>query len=97
MSQVKRLVFARRLLTELIHTGEPVSKKHINDNTPAHLRFQTQYSRTGKVSLHNRKPYRTKKLKAEARSKAYKCEDGMYRAPLVPVLYHQPPREVSVD
>lgn len=40
---------------------------------------------------HNKKPYRTKAQKAEARNRAYKCDDGAYRCS-VPVSYHPAPK-----
>lgn len=52
-----------------------------------HLAFQTQFSRTGKLDLTNRKPYRPAVMKQRARETAVKCADGAYRSP-APVCYH---------
>lgn len=54
----------------------------------AHLAHQTTFTRTGKLDMTNRKPYRTAAQKFEARSRATKCEDGTYRS-LAPVSYHR--------
>lgn len=56
-----------------------------------HLAFQTNYSRTGKLSLHNRKPYRTKAQKLVAQKTAGKCSDGAFRSN-APVSFHPAPR-----
>lgn len=40
---------------------------------------------------HNKKPYRTKAQKIEARNKAYKCADGAWRSS-APVSYHSSPK-----
>ena len=52
-----------------------------------HLACQTQYSRTGTVSLKNNKPYRTAAQKEMARKTARRCEDGAWRS-TAPVSYH---------
>lgn len=52
-----------------------------------HLAYATQMTRDGKVNMSNRKPYRTKAQKAEARETAYKTKDGYYHSP-APVSYH---------
>lgn len=54
----------------------------------AHTAHQTNFTRTGKVSMHNRKPYRTDAQKAEARRVARKCDDGTWRS-VAPVSYHR--------
>ena len=43
---------------------------------------------------HNKKPYRTKAQKAEARNRAHKCDDGAWRCN-VPVSYHPAPKGVA--
>jgi hypothetical protein len=53
-----------------------------------HLANQTSLSRTGKLDMSNRKPFRSDFLKNEARRLAVKGPDGVYRAPNVPVLFH---------
>lgn len=54
----------------------------------AHLAHQTSYTRTGKVDMTNRKPYRTAAQKYEARRIAYKCADGTWRS-TAPVSFHR--------
>ncbi len=44
---------------------------------PAHLRHQTQFSRTGEVNMHNRKPFRTARQRELARSDA-RVIDGRF-------------------
>lgn len=58
--------------------------------TAAHLAHQTTFTRTGKLNMHNRKPYRTGSQQAEAKRTARKCEDGTYRSG-APVSYHRAP------
>lgn len=58
------------------------------NNVPAHLAHQTNFTRTGKLDLTNRKPYRTVKQKAEASRTAVRCEDGAWRSS-APVSYHR--------
>lgn len=55
------------------------------------LAYQTQYTRTGKLNMVNRKPYRTAAQKRTAKSNAHKCEDGAYRS-AAPVSFHAAPR-----
>lgn len=50
--------------------------KHAS-NQPAHLRYQTQFSRTGDLNMHNRKPFRTPKQKELARANA-RVEAGRF-------------------
>lgn len=57
----------------------------------AHLAHQTSYTRTGKLNMLNRKPYRSKAQKALARSTASKGADGTYRS-TAPVSYHRAPK-----
>lgn len=54
----------------------------------AHLAYQTSYTRTGKVDMTNRKPYRNAAQKYEAKRVARKCEDGTWRS-TAPVSYHR--------
>ncbi len=49
-------------------------------NEGPHTAFQTQLSRTGQVNMVNRKPFRTKAQKEQARQSAVKCEDGTWRS-----------------
>ncbi|WP_334155653.1 hypothetical protein [Agrobacterium pusense] len=53
----------------------------------AHLAHQTGLTRTGKVNMLNRKPYRTATQKAEARGTAEKV-GGTYVSN-APVSYHR--------
>lgn len=50
--------------------------------------YATSFTRTGKLDMTNRKPYRTAAQKAEARRTARKCDDGTYRSS-APVSYHR--------
>lgn len=61
-----------------------------NNSAPAHLRYQTKFSREGVLDMSNKKPYRTKALKREAREKAVKTKDGHYFCPRVPTRTHPP-------
>ena len=61
-------------------------------------RYATKLTREifeGKVNpsrnMHNRKPYRTRAQKAEARDKARRCGDGAWRSS-APVSWHPEPR-----
>ena len=56
------------------------------------LAHQTQFTRTGKLNMTNRKPYRTASQKETARRMARKCEDGAYRSP-APLSFHSAPRQ----
>ena len=53
----------------------------------AHLAQQTGLTRTGKINMLNRKPYRTASQKDEARRTATKV-DGAYFSK-APVTYHR--------
>lgn len=55
------------------------------------LAHQTQYTRTGKLNMVNRKPYRTAAQKRTAKAMAHKCVDGAYRSS-APVSFHSGPR-----
>ena len=46
----------------------------------AHLANQTQYTRTGKLNMANRKPFRNKAQKTAAHSVAKIMPTGQYRA-----------------
>lgn len=54
----------------------------------AHTAHQTNFTRTGKLNMQNRKPYRTAAQKLVARQTARKCEDGTWRSS-APVSYHR--------
>ena len=54
--------------------------------TPAHLRHQTQLSRTGEMNMHNRKPFRTARQRELARKDA-RVVDGRFVSD-VPVSMH---------
>ena len=58
----------------------------------AHLAHQTAYTRTGKLNMLNRKPFRTAAQKAEARRTAKKGDDGAWRSS-APVSYHRAARQ----
>lgn len=47
----------------------------------------TSFTRTGKLDLTNRKPFRTARQKADARANAYKAEDGTWRS-TAPISRH---------
>lgn len=50
--------------------------------------YTTSFTRTGKLNMSNRKPYRTKAQKADARA-SVKVVDGRYVSD-APVSYHRP-------
>lgn len=50
--------------------------------------YATNYTRTGKLDMLNRKPFRTAAQKAEARRTATKGADGAWRSS-APVSYHR--------
>lgn len=54
--------------------------KHNTNDTPPHLMYQTQYSRTGQLNMINKKPFRTEAQKVEAKRLARKDSDGTYRS-----------------
>ena len=64
--------------------------KHKGDKNPSEF-SPTQFTLTGVLSLHNRKPYRTASQKEEARRTAYKGKDGAWHSP-APVSYHSAPK-----
>ena len=55
--------------------------------TPAHLAHATALTRTGKRDMTNRKPYRSKPMKAMAKRMAAKGKDGAFRS-AAPVRFH---------
>ena len=58
---------------------------------PAHTAHQTAYTRTGKLNMQNRKPYRTPAQKAEAKRVAQRGDDGTFRS-AAPVSFHRATR-----
>lgn len=59
------------------------------ERTLAHLAGRAENTA---LMNHNRKPYRSKALKAQARREAVKCDDGAWRTD-TPVLWHPAPRQ----
>jgi hypothetical protein len=57
----------------------------------SHLAHRTNYTRTGKLDMQNRKPFRTAAQKAEARRTA-KLVDRRYVSS-APVSYHRAARQ----
>jgi len=56
-----------------------------------HLRYQTQYTRTGQLDMKNKKPYRTTANKAKAQQVA-ELIDGTYKVTdlsKAPLSYHK--------
>lgn len=53
--------------------------------------YATQFTRTGKLNMQNRKPFRTDAQKHEAQRTAEKGNDGVYRSN-APVSYHRAPK-----
>ena len=56
-----------------------------------HNPYATTFTRTGKLDMLNKKPFRTAAQKAEARRTARKDADGTWRSS-APVSYHRSPR-----
>ena len=54
---------------------------------PPHLAHCTALTRTGKRDMKNRKPFRNKPMKAEAKRMAAKGDDGAFRS-TAPVRFH---------
>jgi len=54
----------------------------------AHERYQTEFTKSGKLNMKNRKPFRTAEQKREARLKAVKSDDGAFRSTAL-VSYHK--------
>lgn len=50
--------------------------------------YATQFTLTGQPDMTNRKPYRTKAQKAQARATAYKDKYGIWHSS-APVSYHK--------
>lgn len=55
--------------------------------TRSQIGSMTSLTRTGKLDLTNKKPYRTKEMKALARETAVRGADTVFRS-AVPVRYH---------
>lgn len=55
------------------------------------MAYATQYTRTGKLNMQNRKPYRTASQQALAKNTASKDTDGVFRS-VAPVSFHAAPR-----
>lgn len=49
--------------------------------------YATQFTRTGQHDTTNRKPFRTKSQKAQARAQAYRDKHGIWHS-AAPVSYH---------
>ncbi len=66
-------------------------KNHLHADWPLLTQTQiacmTGLTRDGQPNMENRKPYRTKAQKAEAKARASKSEDGAYRT-IAPRSYH---------
>jgi hypothetical protein len=54
--------------------------------TPTQIACQTDFTRTGKLNMKNRKPYRTAAQKKLAKDKSYKADNGSWRSN-APVSY----------
>ena len=52
------------------------------------MAYAAAFTRTGKLDMQNRKPFRTASQKAQARNTAEKCKDGAYRSS-APVSFHR--------
>lgn len=63
---------------------------HRRANESHHHAYATQFTRTGKLNMQNRKPYRTAGQKAEARRTAW-VANGTFRSN-APVSIHSAPR-----
>ena len=55
--------------------------------SPAHFACMTALTRTGKRDMTNRKPFRSKPMKAIAKRMAAKGKDGAFRS-AAPVRFH---------
>lgn len=58
-----------------------MARKHAK-SIPLHERYQTKKTREGERNMVNRKPFRTKHQKAEARIMAKKAPTGQWKAPV---------------
>ncbi len=71
--------------------GKVAKTKNINIEWPllnqSQIACMTGATRDGTMNMENRKPYRTKAQKAEAKAKAGKSQDGVFRS-IVPRSYH---------
>ena len=56
--------------------------------TAIQIACQTRFTRTGERDMRNKKPYRTKGQKKEAKRLAYKTPGGYFRS-AAPVSYHK--------
>lgn len=56
------------------------------------MAYATQYTRTGKLNMQNRKPYRTASQQALAKNTATKGKNGGAFRSNAPVSYHAVPR-----
>lgn len=65
--------------------------RHVNSEFPllndSQISNMTAFTTTGQMNMENRKPFRTKMQKLEAKARAKKDTDGAYRCN-VPVSYH---------
>ena len=61
----------------------------------SHLACQTNFTRTGELSMYNGKPYRTPMQKIEAKHRAKKV-NGTFKSP-APVTYHPVPNKKGVN
>lgn len=66
-----------------------MSRRQPNYRSP----YATSFTRTGKLDTSNRKPFRTKRQKEDARSSATKV-DGTYVS-TAPVSHHRQGRQVA--
>ncbi|QKV17829.1 hypothetical protein [Oricola thermophila] len=60
--------------------------------TATQIAFMTKLTREGVRDMTNRKPYRTKAMKAEARRTAYVDKNGAWRS-TAPTQYHPDSKE----
>ena len=56
--------------------------------TQQQILLQTSFTKTGRLNMRNRKPYRTKEQRALAKKFARKTENGNWHSS-VPVSFHQ--------
>ncbi len=65
------------------------TKSNVDQNllTPTQIQCLTKFSREGQIDMENKKPYRTKSQKENAKQQARKDDDGTYRS-TAPVSYH---------
>lgn len=65
-------------------------RTHKRAVTPAHKKTTREAHETR--DMQNRKPYRTKALKVQARAEAGLCEDGTYRSNVMTLIHEKPKR-----